>query len=748
LSTFFAKATEFLRGGGGESAETETPTVAGENGAGSADGGTREVSIPLYVAACIAQIAGFCAVAYQIAQPAFAYFTIILTIIGMFVSYQLRRLGTPARLIKSGTLLLGLVFLYALRGAGVFGAIVPVEAQGSQEMLLVTALAFTATFCSFLLLTDEAVVFTCVWSIAIIGLTGTVNINRELIISFIVFLAAASFLLVHQNALANSRNGKARSSATSWPLIKTQLTVALVAWISSIVLGFLIAIPVQMVGRNLSLGTIIQRLKVPASATTKQSSFNRLMFDQLGEFRVGLGPVDDDPTERMTVLSLGPRYWRGRVYDQYTGLGWLSSAAQQGEDIFPEPGQDTPDGLSTFNLRDFGPARKKTTRETHRFSVNGGVYGPVYGAAEPRKVRAPLGRIIQRSDNSIGAGRGGGSEYEVESDVYEARPAELRGTSTTYPEEIRRQYLNTGPVNDELQKLMQEAVANAPTNPFDRAQAIRRYIANRCIYTREARAVPKDRDAVEFFLNDSKEGYCDLYASSMTVLCRYAGIPARVATGYAPGTQAEDGRKPNNPRDKRILYVLRGSDQHAWTEVYFNDYGWVVFDATQDTAAAPFQAVATPEPLKKSNPWEQFFRNSRVSLILVGLGLLGFLYVLVNEVVLRNVRARGAADPARARANEIAHLYRKTIRQIERRGLERPETMTPGEFSWLVREQYGAEVGGALDRLTRRLEQALYGPSTITNADLADAREASRGVRQAMAAVKKGRVTAGASGER
>jgi hypothetical protein len=324
LSTFFGKATEFLRGG------ASSPTEESANGGPPpANEGPREVSIPLYVAAAIAQIAGFCSVAYQIAQPAFAYFTIILTIIGMFVSYQLRRLGTPARLIKSGTLLLGLVFLYALRGAGVFGAIVPIEAQGSQEMLLVTALAFTATFCSFLLLTDEAVVFTCVWSIAIIGLTGTVNINRELIISFVVFLAAASFMLVHQNALANSsggKSGKSRSVAMTWPLIRTQLNVALVAWISSIVLGFLIAIPVQMVGRNLSLGTIIQRLKVPASATAKQSSFNRLMFDNIGEFRVGLGPVEDDPTERMTVLSPGPRYWRGRVYDQYTGLGWLSSA--------------------------------------------------------------------------------------------------------------------------------------------------------------------------------------------------------------------------------------------------------------------------------------------------------------------------------------------------------------------------------------------------------------------------------------
>ena len=114
-------------------------------------------------------------------------------------------MGVSSRALRGGAILLGVVFLLALRGVGLFGALVPPEAHGSQEILLVSALAFTATFCSFLLVTDEAVVFTCVWAIAIIGLTGTVEINRPLIVSF-VFLFDFGDVFAYSSKLAHANN--------------------------------------------------------------------------------------------------------------------------------------------------------------------------------------------------------------------------------------------------------------------------------------------------------------------------------------------------------------------------------------------------------------------------------------------------------------------------------------------------------------------------------------------------------------
>lgn len=81
---------------------------------------------------------------------------------------------------------------------------------------------------------------------------------------------------------------------------------------------------------------------------------------------------------------------------------------------------------------------------------------------------------------------------------------------------------------------------------------------------------PLGRDAVDDFLFDTHEGFCEHYASSFTVLMRAAGIPARVVTGYQGGYW-----------NKLADYLLvRYSDAHAWSEVWLAGRGWVRIDPT------------------------------------------------------------------------------------------------------------------------------------------------------------------------
>ena len=84
-----------------------------------------------------------------------------------------------------------------------------------------------------------------------------------------------------------------------------------------------------------------------------------------------------------------------------------------------------------------------------------------------------------------------------------------------------------------------------------------------------------DRDFVDAFLFDTRRGFCEHYASSFTFLMRAAGIPARVVTGYLGGER--------NPLSGN--WVVRQSDAHAWSEVWFADRGWVRVDPT--AAVAP-----------------------------------------------------------------------------------------------------------------------------------------------------------------
>ena len=64
---------------------------------------------------------------------------------------------------------------------------------------------------------------------------------------------------------------------------------------------------------------------------------------------------------------------------------------------------------------------------------------------------------------------------------------------------------------------------------------------------------------LDYFLNDSHDGYCQHFAGAMALLLRMGGIPARVATGFSPGGYSE----------RRKAWIVRDTDAHAWVEVWF-----------------------------------------------------------------------------------------------------------------------------------------------------------------------------------
>lgn len=88
-------------------------------------------------------------------------------------------------------------------------------------------------------------------------------------------------------------------------------------------------------------------------------------------------------------------------------------------------------------------------------------------------------------------------------------------------------------------------------------------------------AAPLGQDRIDDFLFNTREGYCEHYASSFTFLLRAAGVPARVVTGFQGGYW--------NPLGHYLL--VRKADAHAWTEAWIEGRGWVRFDPT--AAARP-----------------------------------------------------------------------------------------------------------------------------------------------------------------
>jgi transglutaminase-like putative cysteine protease len=118
---------------------------------------------------------------------------------------------------------------------------------------------------------------------------------------------------------------------------------------------------------------------------------------------------------------------------------------------------------------------------------------------------------------------------------------------------------------------------------YEEAVAIQNYLRNASAFTYDTSVAPADgADAVSSFL-DEKRGYCVHFATTMVMLSRSLGIPARMAIGYLGGHQQEGG-----------TFEVRGGDAHAWPELYFPGQGWVRFEPTPavQTGNAPAYTIS------------------------------------------------------------------------------------------------------------------------------------------------------------
>jgi transglutaminase-like putative cysteine protease len=107
-------------------------------------------------------------------------------------------------------------------------------------------------------------------------------------------------------------------------------------------------------------------------------------------------------------------------------------------------------------------------------------------------------------------------------------------------------------------------------NDYERVTAIEEYLSDNNTYSLTVEDVPEGRNFVDWFLFDTKEGYCTYYATAMTTMVRSIGLPARYVEGFATPFSATEGNR----------YAVLNSNAHAWVEVYFEGIGWLPFEPT------------------------------------------------------------------------------------------------------------------------------------------------------------------------
>lgn len=180
----------------------------------------------------------------------------------------------------------------------------------------------------------------------------------------------------------------------------------------------------------------------------------------------------------------------------------------------------------------------------------------------------------------------GGTRYRYTSQVPTPTAADLRAEprTATVPASVAVDLRFSG-VSSRVRALAQQLTRDAPTT-YDKVAAIQSYLRGP-LFVYDLNGAPRDgRNALDQFLFDTRRGYCEQFASSMAVLVRAIGVPARVAIGFTPGS-----------RDTNGDWVITNRDAHAWPEVWFPNAGWVRFEPTpRDDSAEVTPDYSIPPP--------------------------------------------------------------------------------------------------------------------------------------------------------
>ncbi|HTQ93409.1 MAG TPA: DUF3488 and transglutaminase-like domain-containing protein [Streptosporangiaceae bacterium] len=269
-------------------------------------------------------------------------------------------------------------------------------------------------------------------------------------------------------------------------------------------------------------------------------------------------------------------YFRQYVFDTLGDSGWLvdnyTARSVPVSSIYAPPGLTDVGGFQTVRT---SVTVSKNFRSPPSQPTFLPLPYPAIGVSAPGKWLADPSLMVYSTSDSI-AGR----SYTVASELVDPSRAQLASVPAVAP---------TASLAADLQlpdayrakalKTLAERNTAGQTTEFGKVNALASWLSGPQFSYSLATPQLTSASSLMKFLTKGKSGFCVQYAYAMTVLTRELGIPARFVIGYTGGTQQKNGS-----------YVVKNTDAHAWTEVFFPSLGWIRFEPTpsgQGTANAP-----------------------------------------------------------------------------------------------------------------------------------------------------------------
>jgi transglutaminase-like putative cysteine protease len=293
------------------------------------------------------------------------------------------------------------------------------------------------------------------------------------------------------------------------------------------------------------------------------------------------GPLS--PAAVFAAPADSPPYWQGSVYDYYDGSRWRITGPAYVAAWSVVSGTGPSRVLTAPAISD-QPAVAPAADRTDVVRIVGKQSLPaVYAPGEASGYRGPGDVTVDADDNAVLRAPvfADGSTYAVTSSRPVYTQAQLESDHASDGLSSRWTQL-PATMPSRVKQLGTTLAAGAASRPAIVA-AVDDYLRHNEKYDINAPVPAAGQDAVDDFLFVSHTGFCEQFASAAVVLLRSAGVPARLVTGYAGGETSSGSR------------IMRGTDAHAWVQVWYPGIGWLNDDPTVGaTAVAGTVAVSGP----------------------------------------------------------------------------------------------------------------------------------------------------------
>ncbi len=420
------------------------------------------------------------------------------------------------------------------------------------------------------------------------------------------------------------------------------------------------------------------------------------------------------PQVVMRVRSQAPGFWRVMAFDRYTGQGWTLSSPEQVQTLQRS-------GFSYQTLLPLEPSLALSQPVVQTYTLVNNFPNLVPALSQPRDLYFPTREVALDSQGGLRSpiALEAGITYTVVSQVPQRDRSQLRQARRTYSKAVQRQYLQVPQrIRPAVQRQTEALLARSPkplSDPYEQALFLAQALKQSYTLQPDLPFFGPDQDLVETFLFTTGGGYPDHFATVLTVMLRSIGIPARLAVGFGEGQF--------NPFTG--YYVVRNTDAHALTEVYFPQYGWFGFDPIPGhevlpSAAQPGEAFSTlrrlwhwlagwlPSPLTSGlqgliqalmelggQIWSGLGGGWRAGLGSLALALGAGLAIAAIQRGLRQVHRwwRLSQLPPAER------VYQQMLTWCQGQGLARHHGETPLEHSQRIAPHLGINQAGALQAL-------------------------------------------------